>query len=263
MIRTSETALLNSVKSLLESIKMHEATPTRSDVTKAIGASEHPMQGFSDYMNKGKDTVNTAIGDLASGIGHSIGDPLKQGIPVAKEIARGVGEVGKGAYNNIANHVSSTFAQDNKDWGIDRFGGGADTNPIHTAPADDLSGPSDLDNVPAYTAPSTGSAPKPHTTATSKPHPAGLPKAPTAKFDPAIQKLQYELRQKGYPDIPTNGILDAKTQKIIDWERMSAERDSRISGYDDLKAAMDQPIAEDVTFRQEESLARIIQLSRG
>jgi hypothetical protein len=314
MKRISETVLLDSVKSLRETMALIEGA--FGDAPNVIGATEHPMQNFSDYMNTGKDNVNNAVGDLASGIGHSIGDPLiNQGPKVAKEIARGIGAVGKGAYNDISNHVNKTFTQDANDWGIDRFGGGvADMpsaksasvgagdapdiansmlnapheyaaptpqahqfNPSDTSyaqdhpPVDDLSGPSDLDAVHPYST-------APHA---DKPHPAGQPKTPKAKFDPAVQKLQYELQAKGYP-IKADGILGPKTQQAIDWENQSANTQDRITGYDELKADMDQsiapsepfdntqgdfdhadPIAEHVTFSQGDSLARIIQLARG
>lgn len=308
MKRISETTLLESVRSLRETIALieggfnaHTRQDAFGDVPDAIGATEHPMQNFSDYMNAGKDNVNNAVGDLASGIGHSIADPLiNQGIPVAKEIARSVGEVGKGAYNNIANHVNKTFTQDANDWGIDRFGGGvtdmssarsASTNagdapdiansmlnephayspptpqahqfnPSDTSyaqdhpPVDDLSGPSDLDAVHPF------SSAAPHA---DKPHPAGQPKTPKAKFDPAVQKLQYELQAKGYP-VKADGILGPKTQQAIDWENQTQATQDRITGYDELKADMDQsiaPVSETVTFNQEDSLARIIQLARG
>jgi hypothetical protein len=74
------------------------------------------------------------------------------------------------------------------------------------------------------------------------PHPAGQPASANVKFDPAVQKQQYELRAKGYP-VKTNGILDDETTQALDWERQSAERDDRITGYDELKADMDQSIA--------------------
>jgi hypothetical protein len=76
----------------------------------------------------------------------------------------------------------------------------------------------------------------------SKPHPAGQPASAKPKFDPAVQKQQYELKAKGYP-VKTNGILDDATTKALDWERQSAERDARITGYDELKADMDQSTA--------------------
>lgn len=116
----------------------------------------------------------------------------------------------------------------------------------------------------------------------SKPHPAGQPKSAKPKFDPAVQKQQYELKAKGYP-VNTNGILDDATTKALEWERSSAERDARITGYDELKGDMDQTItppepfdnpqgdfdrmpelneSEHVSFKQDETLARIIQLAK-
>ena len=75
----------------------------------------------------------------------------------------------------------------------------------------------------------------------SKPHPAGQPASATPKFDPAVQKQQYELKAKGYP-VKTNGILDDATTKALAWERQSAERDARITGYDELNRDIDQTI---------------------
>ena len=113
-------------------------------------------------------------------------------------------------------------------------------------------------------------------------HPAGQPASAKPKFDPAVQKQQYELRAKGYP-VKTNGILDDETTQALDWERQSAERDDRITGYDELTADMDQSIAPPepfdnpqgdfdrmpeldesthVTFKQDDTLARIVQLAK-
>jgi hypothetical protein len=113
-------------------------------------------------------------------------------------------------------------------------------------------------------------------------HPAGQPASAKPKFDPAVQKQQYELRAKGYP-VKTNGILDDETTQALDWERQNAERDDRITGYDELKADMDQSIAPPelfdnpqgdfdrmpeldesthVTFKQDDTLARIVQLAK-
>jgi len=73
------------------------------------------------------------------------------------------------------------------------------------------------------------------------PHPAGQPKTPKANFDPAVQKLQYELRAKGYP-IKADGILGPQTQKVLDWEKMSTSRDNAIGDYPALQTTMDEPI---------------------
>lgn len=113
-------------------------------------------------------------------------------------------------------------------------------------------------------------------------HPAGLPKSPDAKFDPAIQKIQYELREKGYM-VRTDGILDDETQQAYDWDKGNATRDASIQDYPALQSTMNEPITaptapidnpqggfdrmpeinEHVSFTQEDSLARIIQLARG
>jgi hypothetical protein len=91
-------------------------------------------------------------------------------------------------------------------------------------------GPSDVPNAPTTV--------KSHV---NKPHPAGLPKTPKAKFDPAVQKLQYELQAKGYP-IKADGILGPQTQKILDWESMSASRNNAIQDFGALQSTMDEPI---------------------
>jgi Predicted Peptidoglycan domain len=290
MKRISETVLLESVRSLRETMALIEGgfnANTRQDafgdVPDAIGATEHPMQNFSNYMNAGKDNVNNAVGDLASGIGHSIADPLKQGIPVAKDIGRSIGRVGQGvgtainraAHGDFADHpedridpetqgmAASTNAGDAGDIANNMLNAphaySAPTpqahqfNPSDTSyaqdhpPVDDLSGPSDLDAVHPYST-------APHA---DKPHPAGQPKTPKAKFDPAVQKLQYELQAKGYP-IKADGILGPKTQQAIDWENQSEPFDNTQGDFDHS-----DPIAEHVTFSQGDSLARIIQLARG
>lgn len=53
-------------------------------------------------------------------------------------------------------------------------------------------------------------------------------------------------RGDGYADssnpVKTNGILDDATTKALAWERQSAERDARITGYDELNRDIDQTI---------------------
>lgn len=163
-------------------------------------------------------------------------------------------------------------------------------------PEDKDVGLSDLDKAPAYGPSPKGTAAKP-----TPLHPAGKPKTPGAKFDPAVQKLQYELRAKGYP-VKADGILGPQTQKAIDWDRMDhgMPAEPEISGganeydaydpysdntmdgtdsynpYDDntqgefdrhgdienIPDDKDARIAESVTFSQEESLARILQIAQ-
>lgn len=260
MKKITETTLLNSVKSLYETMKVVEADTSRKAATKAIGASENPLGDFQKYATSG---------------------------------------------------VADTFAKDASDWGVDRFGGGVNpapekplglTNPVEYPdlspagaspelphadlpqhefnpsdtsyaqdhpPVDDLSGPSDIDKV----------VPKQPVSGTT--HPAGQPKTPKPKFDPAVQKMQYELQAKGYP-IQADGILGPKTQQAINWENQSASRDSAIQDFPALQATMDEPVTaptpdentqgdfdrmpelnEHVTFSNDDSLARIIQLARG
>ena len=87
-------------------------------------------------------------------------------------------------------------------------------------PEDNLGGPSDLDKAPLQPTTVKGHMQKPT-------HPAGQPKTPKANFDPAVQKLQYELRAKGYP-IKADGILGPQTQKVLDWEKMSTSRNNAL-----------------------------------
>lgn len=156
-------------------------------------------------------------------------------------------------------------------------------------PVDDLGGPSDLDKAPIGN--KTGAAPK-GTAAKPTQHPAGQPTVPGAKFDPAVQKLQYELRAKGYP-VKADGILGPKTRAALDWESKSsgntqgdfdrhpeemddannyADLDYQTPDYDDFDDSSDQSmpnipddpnrrIAEHVSFKQDESLARIMQIA--
>jgi hypothetical protein len=299
MKKITETALLNSVKLLREKLAIIEGgfnANTRQDafgdVPDAIGATDHPMQNFSDYMNQGKDNVNNAVGDLASGIGHSIGDPLKKGIPIAKEIGRGIGAVGQGVGTALNRAAHGDFADHPEDH-PENYPPLGLTNP-EQYPDLSAAGSYDLphaDAAPHEFNPSGTSYAQDHP-APAKPHPAGQPKSPGAKFDPAVQKIQYELQAKGYP-IKADGILGPKTQQAIDWENKSQSTQDKISGYDQLRADMDQStaapepfdntqgdfdhtdapmeipydpnaiISESVTFKQEDSLARIIQLARG
>jgi hypothetical protein len=101
-----------------------------------------------------------------------------------------------------------------------------------TGPIDKLGGPSDLDKAPPPTLKQHMNKP---------PHPAGLPKTPKAKFDPAVQKLQYELQAKGYP-IKADGFLGPQTQKVLDWEHMSTARNDAIQDFGALQTTMDEPI---------------------
>jgi len=284
MKKITETALLNSVKLLREKLAIIEGgfnANTRQDAfgdaPDAIGATDDPMQNFSDYMNQGKDNVNNAVGDLASGIGHSIGDPLKKGIPVAKDIGRSIGAVGQGVGTALNRAAHGDFADHPENYphlGL--------TNPEQYP---DLSAAGSyelphLDAAPHEFQPSDTSYAQDHPAA-AKPHPAGQPKAPSAKFDPAVQKIQYELQAKGYP-VKADGILGPKTQQAIDWENQTQSTQDKITGYDELRADMDQSTAppapfdntqgdfdrqpelnEHVTFNQDDSLARIIQLARG
>lgn len=259
MKRISETVLLESVKSLRETMALLEAGDyNRSAATSAIGASEHPMQNFSDYMNQGKDTVNNAIG-------HAISDPVAthgRGAHVAPQ--KPLGLTNPEQYPDLS--PAGEFELPHPEAAPYEF------NPSDTSyaqdhpPVDDLGGPSDLDKViPTQAAP----------------HPAGQPKTPKAKFDPAVQKLQYELQAKGYP-IKADGVLGPKTQQAIDWEHRSTSTNNAIQDYPALQATMDEPITapepfdntqgdfdrqpelnEHVTFSQGDSLARIIQLARG
>lgn len=163
-------------------------------------------------------------------------------------------------------------------------------------PEDKDGGLSDLDKAPAYGPSPKGTAAKP-----TPLHPAGKPKTPGAKFDPAVQKLQYELRAKGYP-VKADGILGPQTQKAIDWDRMDHgmpaepeitggandydaydpysdntmdDADSynpydnntqgdfdRHSDIENIPDDKDARIAESVTFSQEDSLARILQIAQ-
>ena len=304
MKKITETDLLNSVKLLRETISLLEAgvdartgrSSSFSDAPGAIGATDHPMQNFSDYANQGKDNVNSAIGDLASGIGHSIGDPLiNQGIPVAKDIGRSIGAVGQGVGTALNRAAHGDFADHPEDY-PEKYPHLGLTNPeqypdLSPAGSYDLPHPAVL---PHEFQPSDTSYDQDHSSApkAAKPHPAGQPAAPKTKFDPAVQKIQYELQAKGYP-IKADGILGPRTQQAIDWENQSNATQDKISGYDQLRADMDQStaapepfdntqgdfdhtdapieipydsdamISESVTFKQEDSLARIIQLARG
>lgn len=149
-------------------------------------------------------------------------------------------------------------------------------------PEDKDGGLSDLDKAPAYGPSPKGTAAKP-----TLPHPAGKPKTPGAKFDPAVQKIQYELRAKGYP-VKADGILGPQTQKAIDWDRMDhgMPAEPEITGganeydaydpYDDntqgdfdrhsdienIPDDENARIAESVTFSQEDNLARILQIAQ-
>jgi hypothetical protein len=279
MKRISETVLLDSVRSLRETMALIEGA--FGDAPDAIGATEHPMQNFSNYMNTGKDNVNNAVGDLASGIGHSIADPLKQGVPVAKDIGRSIGAVGQGVGTALNRAAHGDFADHPEDH-PENYPPLGLTNPeeypdLSPAGSYDLPHP---DAAPHEFHPSDTSYAQDHPAA-AKPHPAGQPTAPKAKFDPAVQKLQYELQAKGYP-IKADGILGPKTQQALNWENQTQSTQDRITGYDELRADMDQSTAppapfdntqgdfdrqpelnEHVTFSQGDSLARIIQLARG
>jgi hypothetical protein len=211
------------------------------DAPDAIGATDHPMQNFSDYMNQGKDNVNNALN--------------------------------RAAHGDFADHPED-HPENYPPLGL--------TNPEEYP---DLSpaGSYDLphaDAAPHEFQPSDTSYAQDHPAA-AKPHPAGQPKSATPKFDPAVQKLQYELRAKGY-NIKADGILGPNTQQAIDWENQTNATQDRIAGYDQLRADMDQStvapepfdntqgdfdrqpeLNEHVTFSQGDSLARIIQLARG
>jgi hypothetical protein len=264
MNRILKTEPVNSVKSIRDLLtivneaedsawKVHGVSPF-DDQTRSIQATK-------ERMKKGK-LASTSAGDAPELANNLINSPKSPDMFPTPE-------------KRLFHPADTSYAQDHPSSFI--------------PPEDNENSLSDLDKAPSYSAPQYGTAPKPH--------PAGKPKTSGAKFDPAVQKLQYELRAKGYP-IKADGILGPDTQKVIDWENMSQDRDARVTGYDDLRANMDQSIepvepfdntqgdfdhtdpsleipeipeipkdpnariAESVTFSQEDSLARIMQIAQ-
>jgi hypothetical protein len=74
--------------------------------------------------------------------------------------------------------------------------------------------------------------------------------------DPGIEKIQQDLKNKGY-DIKVDGILGPETEQMIAYDKQfgadyAAKQNAELSA----------PVSESVTFGQEISLARLIQLSR-
>lgn len=74
--------------------------------------------------------------------------------------------------------------------------------------------------------------------------------------DPGIEKIQQDLKNKGY-DIKVDGILGPETEKMIAYDKQFG------ADYAATKnAELSAPVSESVTFGQEVSLARLIQLSK-
>lgn len=277
MKKITETTLLNSVNSLRELMNIvNEASPI-----KTIGGSEHPMQDFTDYMTTGtanafkKDANDWGVDRFGGGVDPTSIDPTKALAPNFKTGRGGhtppLGLTNPEQYPDIS--PAGEFNLPHPTLPPHEFNPSDTSHAQDYPPVDDLSGPSDIDKV----------VPKQSTAlqTAAKPHPAGQPKTPKPKFDPAVQKKQYELIAKGYP-IKADGILGPQTQKAIDWEKQSAARDASINDYSALQATMDEPITapepgentqgdfdrmpelnEHVTFSNDDSLARIIQLARG
>jgi len=245
-----ETALQNSVSSLRELIQIINEADWNVHGVSPFDDQTRSIQATKERMKKGP-LASTGAGDapdLATNLLNAQPKPY-EAPPVDP---------------HQFNVSDTSFAQD---------------HPGSFIPPEDKVGDlSDLDKAPAYGAPQHGAASKP-----TPQHPAGIPKKPGAKFDPAIQKLQYELRAKGY-NIKADGILGPQTQQILDWEEFMksngadnaqyqqfAPDNPQGDEYRDPTANMPEPgifedptatISESVTFKQEDSLARILQIAQ-
>jgi len=271
MNRILKTEPVNSVKSIRDLLtivneaedsawKVHGVSPF-DDQTRSIQATK-------ERMKKGK-LASTSAGDAPELANNLINSPKSPDMFPTPE-------------KRLFHPADTSYAQD---------------HPSSFIPPEDKDGGlSDLDNAPAYGQSPKGTAAKP-----TLPHPAGKPKTAGAKFDPAVQKLQYELRAKGYP-VKADGILGPQTQKAIDWDRMDHGMpsepeitggandyteydpygDNSMDGADsytpyddntqgdfdrhsDIENIPDNPdarIAESITFSQEDSLARLLQIAQ-
>ena len=208
MNRILKTEPVNSVKSirdLLTIVNEAEDSAWKVHGVSPFDDQTRSIQATKERMKKGK-LASTSAGDAPELANNLINSPKSPDMFPTPE-------------KRLFHPADTSYAQDHPSSFI--------------PPEDNENSLSDLDKAPSYSAPQPGTAPKPH--------PAGKPKTPGAKFDPAVQKLQYELRAKGYP-IKANGILDAKTQEIIDWENLSKSRDNAIQDFDALQTTMNEPI---------------------
>lgn len=254
MKETSNHVLQNSVSSLRELIQIINEADWKLSHHGPFDDQTRGIQDTKERMKKGP-LASTGAGDapdLATNLLNAQPKPYEAPAPEMRQI----------------HPADTSYAQD---------------HPSSFIPPEDKVGDlSDLDKAPAYGAPQHGAAPKLTTQ-----HPAGIPKTPGAKFDPAIQKLQYELRAKGY-NIKADGILGPNTQQILDWEefmksngadksqyqQFAPDVNTQGDDYRDPTANTPEPeipdipedpaarIAESVTFKQEDSLARLLQIAQ-
>jgi hypothetical protein len=312
MKRILETVQVSSVKSIRDLMSIVEgrdyARPT--DTSSSLPPPnfqndpmiQHPFKNATDFAHDNNaavmDRISSAFG------GHDVGGHTAYGQGRGTAAKPSIGGPKSSVSASDAPDLASSLLKAQEKPNIFPTPDMHKFNPSDTSfaqdhpPVDDLGGPSDLDKAPLGG--KTGPAPAPIGTA-AKPHPAGKPKTPGAKFDPAVQKIQYELRAKGYP-VKADGILGPQTQKAIDWDRMDHgmpsapeitggandydeydpygdntldDTDSynpysdntqgdfdRHSDIENIPDDKDARIAESVTFSQEESLARILQIAQ-
>ena len=240
MKQISKIDSVNSVKSLREMMDIVDESKlgTTFDAVKKFGGGA--MTGFKYPYSANLNPNSTSATMRGIRTGAPIGkNPVEYGAGTAATIGAG------GAASELGSNDDPALSQPNTVAPQDpatRGSGYLDaTNPGYNYKPYDDGGPGTVIDIDGDTSePEAPASVAGHMK--SKPHPAGQPASAKPKFDPAVQKQQYELKAKGYP-VKTNGILDDATTKALDWERQSAERDSRITGYDDLKANMDQSIA--------------------